>query len=108
MILYLQRLFERVRLVRRLTDEAHRTGNFHVILYQHTVVKHGHVGWRRQAAVVRKPGRREEDIVRLPFTGRAARVDLRNVLLVDTRRLAVGIGAIFPGIPAPGPRSAAE
>ena len=98
MILYLQRLFERVRFVGRLADETRRARDLDVVVNQDTVVHDGHTGRRRQAAVFRKPGRREEDVVRLPFSGRAAGVDLRDVLLVDARRLAVRVGTVFPGI----------
>jgi hypothetical protein len=60
----------------------------HVILNENTVMDDGYVRGCRQSPALIEERKAEENIVRLPFTRFPAGVYERNILLVNTRRLA--------------------
>ena len=69
-----------------------------MVLHQHAVVEHSDVGWLSQAAVVTKDRGLKDDIVGLPFAGRARRVYQWSVLLVDRGSLAMDIGGVIDAV----------
>ena len=98
MVLEHQRLLRIVFLIRLRSDVESGPLDLNVILNEYAIVNDRHVAWRYYGSVLGKARSAKENVVALPLTRLAARVDHRDVLLVDARSLAVRVSAIVIGI----------
>jgi len=72
--------------------------NFHMVLNEHTVMKHCDIRRFFYRAIGIESGSGVNNIVRLPFARFAGRVDQRDGLLIDRTGLSVGIGRIIVAV----------
>ena len=70
----------------------------YVVLHQNAVLQHGDTSGSEQRAVVRKARRVVNDVIDLPFAGRAATVDQGRILAVNGASLAVEVRGVGVGI----------
>jgi len=80
-----------VPFVRRPTLVRRRAREHHVILHQHAVVEDRHARRTRHLASGIETRAMKDDVVRLPFARRTARVHERRVLAENRGRLTIGI-----------------
>ncbi len=94
MVLEHQRFPEIVFLIRVRSDVNGGPLELDVILNEHAIMNDRHVTWCHDGPILGKAGSAEENVVALPLTWFAARVDEWDVLLVNARSLAVRISGI--------------
>src|SRR6266704_1745975 len=74
MVLQRQRQFFRLRFVRRPFAVSRRAAQFHVVLHEDAVMKHGDAGGAQQLSILIEARAVKNDIVDLPLAGRARSV----------------------------------
>ena len=94
MILEHERFLWIVFLIRLESDIGGGPLELDVILNEYAIMNDRHVTWCHHGPILGKAGSAEENVVALPLTWFAARVDERDVLLVNARGLAVRISRI--------------
>src|SRR6266576_1883239 len=74
------------------------TGQFDIVLNQHSVVKNCHMRCSGQLSGRIEPWAVPDDVISLPLTGSARGVHQWRILPVDRRGLAIGVGLALVGI----------